>query len=794
MRKTSRSMSRLVALLRYAFFRTVWIDVLSLLYSVYVYVVNYKMHEGHSFQLMFLCLAKYHGFSVSLSLLAAHWSLCYSLHEFLRRPLEWWTATCRCVVHSSDHRSDEFAKPCHVHVVYAVRFVYSMTIHSIVHVVVTHPLQTIIVKTEGRFALRQLWFTYRWTITGYLLFLLSLFLLMSGRRLTRFVENHVRLRNCHVAAYVLVVGLFLAHSSNYPMLVLSILMIVSEWMCTWIRSMHLVTIESVTVFRESRDTLDVVMEFEFTCERLAVKFRCGDYVRVYAPIVSWFEMHSFSLIPIVDRPCSFRLLIRTVGRWTKRLYTVDRERLSRMWICGPFHNRSEVRMERLFPRTYLSDEQGGCCFFFRNDTKKETKSETISGGEFSNDIDRRRSFVKTDDEFRHDHDFWYDDESFSFSDGVNTSRFVAANNNDDFAMFDVVSLNENNDVRDDCYASSVINRFDNQDTTKWSTDTIVSDGAMASSSYWVDSNFQLCLICTGISITRHLSILTHLVSRYRSLSAGGVSCCDDNVVFNGVQVKSALPCRIKLIWSIGRLFDVNLAVSTLDNLQRCLDTYGWQSLLTYDIFVSKNPSMHDHRVNERFCSFLSSGLHNRVMSIDDLNDCQSMLVREQWSRSNADRRLLCDSSILFNLYSSVNGKHWRKTRLYRERDDGFAGSTIAARDPTVSLFGSIFSNTCSNEQRASIAKKRTENAFSLFHANTTFTLGKRVSNWDRVVLDDRRIDAYACYEDIDHFFGNLDSCTETVIVLTTGVESIKSQIRRIVETRSRVKLYVEQLW
>lgn len=704
MAKHKSSVSRFLVSTRYAFLRTVWIDALSLLYSVYVYTVNYDKFENRLFELLFLCVAKYHGFSISLSLLAAHWTLCYSLREIVRVAKRL-IASCRSgEIFQPEKDARLFDKPCHDHVMYGIRFVYSMLIHSIVHVTLTHSLRSIILRL-GRFEVSQLWYSYRWTITGYLLLLLSLFLLLSGRRLTRFARNHVTLRNCHVTAYVFVVALFSAHSSNYPMLVLSLTLVSAEWSSVWLRSMHRVTVDSVTVFRESPDALDVVMEFEFTSERLAKKFRCGDHVRVYAPVVSWFEMHTFALIPIADRSCAFRLLVRTVGEWTKRLYTVDRSRLGRLWICGPFHNGSEVELERLFPRTLVYRDDAFSCF------PKENAEE-----------------------FRHDYDLWYDNESLSADD------------------FDVVSLR--------------------------------GDEAPRDALYWVDPNLQLCLICTGISITRHLAILTHFVSRYRSATTTTTRvCCEKEA---SVRVRSVLPCRIRLIWSVGRLFDVNLAVSTLDNLQRCLSSRGWQSLLTYDIFVSKTPSSHDRTVNQRFCSFLTTGLSDRV-SIDDFSE---MLVKEQWS-NDSDRRLRCDSSVLLNSYSSVSNR-WRKTRLYLERED--ESLRHGSKDATVSLFGNIFSNAAfaTNDRQQSSAK-RTKNAFSSFYANATVTSGKRVSNWDRVVLDDRDNERDR-YDDVDHFFGNIDSSVETVIILTTGVESIKSQIRRVAETRPRVKLYVEQLW
>lgn len=796
-------------------FRTLWIDVLATFYAIRIYMEN--VDKLDRVRLFFLCVAKYHGLAVSLSLLAAHWTVCYSLHELLRSLLSRCCIAMSCMNRSSvsivkQQSYHPRRQSCHSHVLYAFRFICSAAIHAMVHVSFTHSIGSI-VRSVSYFEAVQLWSVYRWTLTGYALSFSAFGLLLSGCRLLRFIEHHVSLRNIHVTLYVTVLLGFTVHSSNYPMLVVSLALPVLEWSCSWLRSMHLVTVDSLTIFRESKRTNDVIVELNFTCDSMAGKFRCGDHVRVYVPAVSLFQLHTFALIPFVDnskRRVCFRVLIRTVGEWTKRLYAIDRTKLGRLWIFGPFQNRSEVELDRLLPLEILSTSRANrnrCvaslrrCFRTSRDTVDDRAAAYRSSDCFTDIVIR----------------------PVNLANGNNNETY----NNDEYNSdaYDLFPLSEISSLRD----------FNVNDDSIPCPNDDVSIVDERSSVAWVDPNLRLCLICTGISITRHLAILTHLVTYYRSLRLSSVGvrneqiCCCESIARqlysnDVVATRIRLPFRIKLVWSIARLFEVNLAVRTLDDLQRQLTSCGWQSLLTYDIFVTRTPSPHDRIVNERFQSFLwtDSNANGRGCryQCDDGPSNEFDAYREDWITRDTPlkesrQQLRYESRVPINSYANlILSDLWRRTKLF-DSDD--FGSEIDTRQQSVDTRKQIVSST---------AVRNSRKFFSKFYEAAHLTSGKRVNDWDRVILRDGRTDTIVDGVESGNGFGSSNgfgnsnvriessndadtirhdyrrsvndfltmSLTETIVVLTTGVKAMQQQVENLVDRYDNVKLHVEQLW
>lgn len=116
----------------------------------------------------------------------------------------------------------------------------------------------------------------------------------------------------------------------------------------------------------------------------------------------------------------------------------------------------------------------------------------------------------------------------------------------------------------------------------------------------VDASASLCLVCTGTSITHDLALLTFYAHAYERLSVG--TC--ESLVEMDADDQVVVPSKIKLVWLLSTVFELNYAVRHLNAVQSSLERNGWQSVLTYEIFVSRSPSSDDLVVNQRVQSFL----------------------------------------------------------------------------------------------------------------------------------------------------------------------------------------------
>lgn len=790
-----RNWFRIGSLLCYTARRTFILDLLCALYAFRVYLSLAQTGSYDSNRLLWLCVAKYHGMSVSLSLVSIQWTMCFAFRTKLTRLRDWCWRWCgkypkvgRLILLVTALLGGRYRdSPCHDHVVYAVRFLLSVVIHSLVHIIVTHRLFAL--ADDGFFEVVQLWTVYRWTISGYIMILLTLMIVGSGHRLVRFSDLHATIRSFHYVLYVLLVLLLTVHMSNRVTLCLALGLFSLETACE-IRMTRRLQVQRVIVFRESpessSDQRSAVIEINVKSDELARDYHCGNYVRMMVPRISTLQWHSFTLIPSVYHRGKFRILIRTVGRWTRALYDLKAE-LDHVWISGPYQNESEVRLTNLF---------------------------------------------------------------------VNP---IAA----------------------------------------------LSDAAMircGSGFHAVDPNVQLCLICTGLSITRHLALLTHYVKCYVSLvsrTGGGrlvndghsrlrttpYACCD-------ASCSNALPGRIKLIWSVSKSFDINLAIRTLNELQRCLVQHGWQSLFLYDVFVTRAPTLDELVANERLHSFLGA---DETYSFVDYNDRDADdrgqyddyyhhsgdvesetrgTVAQRGDRADQTLRGLRNSCFSINIDKPVSrpdvysvdscrtfywdemshvicdyvGLDWKRKKVKTDIKTATGGNSVnhtttffshfysntnlrvgqrvrnwnsllfySSKVPTAGDSGNPNNNNSSNNnhnsnQSSSVSHrdKNNDNSSDRRRRRNSSSSGSGRKSNDIVVTVDKAdsIDV----DDIDIFGVDGGGCDDdhgddrssmtlkpvkTVIVLTTGVQQIIDDIRSVVSTvasDSLLELHVERLW
>lgn len=314
------------------------VDALSFVYALYVYLA--KWNNSHDYgRLLWLCAAKYHGFAAHCSLLLCYSVVCQSLRSFCvqRRVRPLVERLARVF-----GRTDEL--PSRAHWIYAARYVVSSTIHALVHVFVTHRWSEVAwseVVQSGNW-----WSSYRWTIGGYAMCVANVVLAATGSRLILFAARHSVVRTLHVFFVHAIFVVLCMHSSNYPLLACQTILVVFDLTYSLSVSCHVVDVQRLSVYQFEKTT---VIEIDFEASSLSRSgYRYGDHVRVYVPVVSLTETHSFTVVPHVNRRQCFRLIVRVVGRWTRRLYD-ERKRVKKILLFGPYGDGSGFLIDELFP-------------------------------------------------------------------------------------------------------------------------------------------------------------------------------------------------------------------------------------------------------------------------------------------------------------------------------------------------------------------------------------------------------------------------------------------------------------
>ena len=582
------------------FLYNVPLDVLS---GLYVLTLDLRgLDENKRF---WLRVARYNGIASSLALLCVHAAVCESLKTvcsrspFIPHARRFLLSNCFAVLCK--------ASLVRLHMLYAFRFLISALIHTVVHVVVTHPFPRVSWYENGIWF--AVWFHFRWTISGYLLISFLFLLVLSGFRLVRFAVHHVRIRMTHSTLHLLFLVFLSVHSSNYIVLGLLWGFLQLEYVC-FLMLVTRVQVDSLMVYRDDVDSQEVVLDIEFqNPTSFSTRYRTGDTVRVYVPLASWFEWHTFSVVPHLHDRTRSRLLVRTVGRWTRRLYRV-RKRVAYLWIHGPLSIHSDIPSMLVVPNGELP-----LC---------------------------------------------------------------------------------------------------------------------------IDPGFQMCLVCSGISITRQLSFLVYLVRRYCSM--------DEDLP----EVPIGLPAFVKLVWIVRSSFDINLAIRVLDELQVCLRTHGWQNVLAYDIYVSHEPNLDERAVNTRLRSFLSSETYHHTHVLPP---------------SNLPHMPRPNTNVFVSVYAAT----------YANDIQSLIGTPPFGNPPLVASF-----THPTRSHRPAHAAAR-DDAFSRFYSVLDLKTGQRVRSWLPIVRVEAKMADRVQWQ--------------TLIVLTTGVKRI---IRDLVELCSNsqhsLELCVEELW
>lgn len=593
------------------------------------YVVALDVSGLDSYKAFWLRVAKYNGFALSMALVFLYVATCTSLKTILAR-LAFIVRTRRLFLQRC---GDRLAPLCRgslmrAHVLYALRFLFSSLVHTLVHVFITHPFPALVSSVSSPSSMIMLcWFHYRWTISGYALVVLLLLLFATGFRLVRFASHHVSVRMAHSAFHLLSLMFVTVHSSNYAMLSFLWGIVLSELLC-FIALVRVVPVESLVVYRDDVDSREVVLDIEFINPPFfASLYRTGDVVRVYVPMVSWFEWHTFSLVPHLHDRTRSRLLIRTVGRWTRRLYRV-RKRVAYLWLHGPLELHDDIESMLVVPE---------------------------------------------------------------------------------------------------------------------------SDVPIC-----IDPGLQMCLVCSGISITRHLALLVYLVRKYCGILVDGIHSGPANI---------GLPAFIKLVWVVRYSFDINLAIRVLDELQACLRAHGWQSLLIYDIYVSNEPNLDERAVNTRLRSFLAP------------NDtsCRPYIVPP---RPNTN---------VFIDFVDVKTRSRASLRGFRPAASIYKSSyandieSLLGTPPPVEQPPVVAASPRSRRRPDSMRMVERAGSFARFYSALELKTGQRVRSWLPIVRVEQRTTDRLQWQ--------------TLIVLTTGVKRIVDDLVRLCSNSEHgLELCVEELW
>lgn len=198
----------------------------------------------------------------------------------------------------------------------------------------------------------------------------------------------------------------------------------------------------------------------------------------------------------------------------------------------------------------------------------------------------------------------------------------------------------------------------------------------------IDPSWSLNLVCTGIAITRHLSLLHHLVHCY---DRSAEKCCAirQNAVLR-------LPGHIKLIWMVRKSFDINLVLLVLSDFQRSFEKYGWSHILTYDIFVSREPSSSERVVNTRVQKQLvmRGQLYSNIVTENAFRRYADSLHEELNAKAN--RRLTQEETLdhcrrLRNFYQQTNLRTGERVDDWRQL---LAGPTDTGDECAHMLFDS----------------------------------------------------------------------------------------------------------
>ena len=438
------------------------VELVSICYATYILSTSHDL---------WLSLAKYHGMSINVCLFLIYFSISRNVRLALRSRV----AIPRCITPDIG---------IHAHTFYAYRLFFSAIVHSLVHVLKTHPLPPILQRlTQQPLTFVRIWMLFRWTLTGYASLLVFIAIFLTGRRLLRFARRHVHIKTLHATlAHIVTICFMLLHHANYVANgAIATLYIVDTLLGHFLYTTR-ATVDRVMVFPGGMTDADpTVLEFDLsfsTDSAISRHYRAGDHIFVKIAAISRWQWHPFTLMPGLSSidtggqaSPSKRLILRCVGSWTKSI--CDLRNKSDSWsmqVRGPYSNSSSC---------------------------------------------------------------------------------------------DVDYLLRQKNVR------------------------------------------ELVLVCTGTSITHHMSLLSALFEEICLRDAAKCLLLDPNDDFAVVDSEIVPPRRVSLVWIVGSSLDINFALRMLNTIQRRLARYNYPDLLHYHIWVTKDPSAEERSMNQRLQRFLT---------------------------------------------------------------------------------------------------------------------------------------------------------------------------------------------
>lgn len=469
------------------------------------------------------------------------------------------------------------------------------------------------------------------TWTGYLL-LLSLFamVLPTGIRLLRRVAKHFRVYVLHRAVAVMMVMLQILHHPIYFWPALWLLLLLVDYLLGVFMFTERCVVRRVQRFpnyqlEDTNQRNDVIdLEFVYSSRRME-RFTPGDYVRVRVGEISRWEWHDFTLMKC-EQPsllnCPVHLIVRSVGAWTKRLYTSAEAETTVLEIKGPYSiSFYDPLLNRLI-RT--------CATRFNVALDRQWTAFLVGGGS-NNNADElggrtNRMYAKSRNEILNNTNHTMTTSTNSRDrdtlDVSNDYTLEAANNAKNLAVDVVVSgakkrraktqrpLGFAGAVRLLCCCNS----------------TRALDA--------IEMPQTLVLACTGTAITHFLSLLDTIVPLY----------------YNGYR-DTELPRKIVLCWTIRTIFNLNFALLPLYRYQKILQRHKIFDLLTYEFFVSQKPDSTD--------ALSAQMIRRMVVAVHEYEDNRAnMMTADPYTDQNENVR----SMLRYSRLSHVDLTNQRNTK------------------------------------------------------------------------------------------------------------------------------------
>jgi hypothetical protein len=310
-------------------------------------------------------IAKYNGFAINL---ATTWLLLCVMRNVKKAAITWmpWLRYRSIVEYRLEWPRLALNRS---HALYTYRVLIAAFLHTLAHVFFTHPFRldydttfrrpitvdNLLLNNQPEFGELPLveqariavisFLTDSFTWTGYtLLLVLFIPILLTGYRLICYSRQHYRILIVHRVFAAITIPLLVWHHPIYVWPTLWTAMVVVDFLLGWLAYTQTCRIARVHRFpnyqledqHQLNDVIDVLFVYPF--ERLE-NFQPGDYVRVKVPSVSRYEWHDFTLMrsdSTTALNCNVHLTIRSVGRWTGRLYRLAENEKTELSVKGPY--------------------------------------------------------------------------------------------------------------------------------------------------------------------------------------------------------------------------------------------------------------------------------------------------------------------------------------------------------------------------------------------------------------------------------------------------------------------------